>query len=157
MTALPLQSHEILAYARNLIGMTRFRQLYGGSESTIYRHTRDRETIYEDPPRSNHIDSLRAIIRELLLHGRKELAIHLVDLLAAEVPGLHLIEREEVTPDHATIEDECLDDYPAITRFHGAIRDGEAPEVIRYLWKEASHELEETFSKALEMAFREPK
>jgi hypothetical protein len=52
---------------------------------------------------------------------------------------------DDVEPDAETIQHECLDDYPPVTRFHAAINDAKDIEEVRHLWQACKQELDETF------------
>ena len=144
----PLRSHEILAFCRNIFGEKRFSHLYGfKSKATISRHLRnpDDDAFREDVSRDNFIDSIQATIRDLARLGHERIARNIVEILLLELPGYRLEAAAECRPDRDTVEEECLDDYPAVTEFHQAIRDGQSVEVVRYLYLKAKAELEETY------------
>lgn len=58
--------------------------------------------------------------------------------------GCGVYANEPVTPDGETIEEELLDDYPALIRLHGAIRSGRDIEQVELLSSQLKREIEET-------------
>ena len=64
-----------------------------------------------------------------------------------EPEGMRLIFETPPAPDQDSMEAECLDDYPKITRFHDLIRDKSATKAaVKRAHKAAVDELDETLS-----------
>lgn len=69
--------------------------------------------------------------------------VHPLELLAARF-GYRLVSTADVVPDKADLRDECLDDYPAISAMHEAIREGRSYVDVFRLKDAAIREIEET-------------
>jgi hypothetical protein len=90
------------------------------------------------------MDNLGIVIEALAEIGRMDIARAGVEMLAQKT-GCELRVIDLPVPD-CTLDDECLDDYPVLVRFHDAIRREDEKEVVRRLWQEAKGELDETFA-----------
>ena len=83
--------------------------------------------------------------REIRNQGYEEEARAGVNYLA-EAVGCRLAETNRPEPDKDSKWDECLDDYPALTDFHNAVRQGKSWAEICHLAEQAKREIDETVS-----------
>ena len=58
---------------------------------------------------------------------------------------INIWKNDGVQPDRDDIRDECLDDQPAQTKFHEAVRARKSPEVVQFLMEELMDELRQTY------------
>lgn len=65
--------------------------------------------------------------------------------LAANKLGLRLVP-DGAAPDHDSVQEECLDDYAALTLFTQSVRGGDHPGVVRQAADKAIREIEETLT-----------
>ena len=140
----PLLSWQFFHACRKVLGDSCIQKIYKRSLRQIYRWSAD--PTYADQVERNPIDRLKLILEKLCEVGREDIATAGVNMLA-EVVGCELRKIDRVEPDQESIEDECLDDYPALTAFHTAIREGEPREVVRHHWQKAKQELDETWER----------
>ena len=63
----------------------------------------------------------------------------------AERMGLRLVSLDQAAPDKATLPEELLDTYPAVTGFHQAIQDKQPLQAVGFLLEQATGELEQDF------------
>jgi len=140
----PLKSWQFFHAARKILGDAFLIKLYSRGKRQIYRWAADPD--FTTDHERNPIDRLRVLLSRLCEVGREDVALSGVSMLA-EVVGCELKKIEGAEPDGESLEAECLDDYPALTSFHNAIREGDPPEVVRHLWQEAKKELDETWER----------
>ncbi|MBW2342475.1 MAG: hypothetical protein JRF53_00420 [Deltaproteobacteria bacterium] len=148
----PLTPRGFISAFRDLVGDTYLIKLFGLSPHknsgprSLCRWTAKRPYVDEDSIRENWIEKHEKVLKRLLQEpGGLEIARALV-ARHAYIVGCELSVKTEILPDKATMEDECLDDYPAITRFHESIRDINPVPRVRHLWTEAKRELDETLA-----------
>lgn len=100
----------------------------------------------------NPLDKIEAMARAFMSRGQSEIA-RIMAARLAYVVNCELRDVNPAEPDAPTIQHECLEDYPPVTKFHEAINRKLCIEEVRYLWQAAKRELDETF----EMYLREQK
>jgi hypothetical protein len=74
----------------------------------------------------------------------------------ARLLGCELCSRDAVDPNCSTVEDECLDDYPALTRFHQAIREKAGTEEVLHYCTAAKKDIDETMELYLRRLYVHP-
>jgi len=142
----PLEPREFISAARHLLTDTFFIKLFKVGPRSLNRWTAKWRYVDEDSIRENWIEKHEKVIEHLLMEpGGMAMARALV-ARHAHIVGCELAVRAEIVPDKITMEEECLDDYPAITAFHESIRDKEPVPAVRYLWMEAKREMDETLT-----------
>lgn len=67
---------------------------------------------------------------------------------------INIWKNDGVQPDRDDIRDECLDDQPAQTKFHEAIRELKSPDVVKFLMEELMEELRQTLQLYVSQYFR---
>ena len=143
----PLTTWQFFHAAKKILGDSFLQKVYKKSLRQIYRWSANPD-FCEDTEK-NPLDRIKIILGRLVEIGREDVAYSAVQMLA-EVLDCELVSKNHPTPDKSTIEDECLDDYPTITAFHNAIREGKDKLVVQELLRRAKGELEETYEKFLE-------
>lgn len=146
----PLQSYQFFSSCRRLLGDSFLQKRFKRSLREIQRWSADPR--YAEDTDRNPMDRYEVLLERLMELGRDDVARAAV-ARQAHLVGCELRCLDPVMPDAVSMEAECLDDYPAITRFHEALRSGEQLEVVRHLWQRAKKELDETF----EMFVSQPK
>jgi len=122
--------------------------MYGVSTRQVERWSADPDTT--ESHARNPIDRYETLLKKLIERGEDEIAAIAVArqarLLGCELSACDAV----VTPNGVSVEDECLDDYPALTRFHTAIREKADPEQVLHLCTSAKKDIDET----MELYFR---
>lgn len=139
----PLTPRQFLLAAREILGDSYFTRLFGVTLRTLQRWCAMKPYVDEDSVRDNYVEKHERILESLLASGNNEVARSIV-ARHAHIVGCELQSLNKVEPDLSSIEEECLDDYPALTKFHDAIRRGRPCEEIVHFWQEAKKELDET-------------
>ena len=139
----PLTTRRFFRACIRDVGMARLQKLYKKSPTEIYRWAADPRTNGEI--RRNPLDRIQMLLEDLCELGYDDVARAAVSVMA-ETIGCELADKNGVTPDGATIELECLQDYPLLVEFHGAIQKGRPIEEVRHCHDEAKREIDETMS-----------
>jgi len=142
----PLKTWQFFHSYRKTLGDTFLTKLFNRGSRQILRWAADPD--FTTDHERNPLDRMKIILERLSEIGRDDIARGTVSFLAGAI-GCELRCLEPAEPDQPTVEAECLDDYPAVTRFHDAIRTVESVAVIRHLWQEAKRELDETYEMAV--------
>ena len=141
----PTTPHEWFYESRKVLGIRTLMDLYGRSQTQIYRYARDpraKERGIENDAENSPLQALLDHCQELINAGRIDLARAARDMLNRLI-GDESSPRGEVIPDKDTLYAELLDTLPALVRFQQAIVEGEHPDVTEYLCREAKCEIEE--------------
>jgi hypothetical protein len=143
----PLDTRLFLKACNRTFGHSFMIKFFNVSERTYASWRSNRATACEKSIRTNYLEKHEMLL-ELLIEEPDgvELARGIVTK-HANIVGCDLSEREYAEPDKATIEEECLDDYPILVRLHTAIRDEEDVPVVEYLGSESRKEISETVEK----------
>ena len=139
----PLTSWEFFLFCRKALGISFLQQIFKRGLTEIYRWSRDPEFTADS--KRNPLDRLRLLLKEMRNQGHEREARAGVNYLA-EAVGCRLRETNRPKPDKDSYWDECLDDYPALTAFHDAVRQGKEWAEICHLAEEAKREIDETVS-----------
>lgn len=138
----PLKTWEFFSACRQILGMSDLQKVFKRAQAEIYRWGANPDTNADTA--RNPLDRYEHLLGKLMELGREDMARAVV-ARQASIVGCELSCLEHVVPDAPTVEAECLDDYPALTIFHAAVRNGDSPEVVRHLWQQAKRELDETY------------
>ncbi|MBI9092588.1 MAG: hypothetical protein JEZ12_25510 [Desulfobacterium sp.] len=143
----PLDTRQFLKACNRVFGHSFMIKFFNVSERTYASWRSNRATANEKSIRTNYLEKHEMLL-ELLMEepDGEELARGIVTK-HANIVGCDLSENRPVEPDKATIEEECLDDYPIMVRLHTAIRDEEDMPVVDYLGSESRKEISETVEK----------
>ncbi len=141
----PLNPRDFISTCRELVGDSYLIKLFNVSIRTLQRWVAKLPYVSEDSVRENYLEKHERLLERLQREpGGMDIARGIVERHAHKVGcELHCIESAE--PDQCSIEAECLDDYPALTKFHQAIRENPDADTVRHLWQEAKRELDETY------------
>ena len=118
--------------------MPYLQKLFKRAQAEIYRWGANPDTNADTA--RNPLDRYEHLLGKLVELGHDETARASV-ARQAHIVGCELSCLDSVAPDAPTVEAECLDDYPALTVFHTAIRNGDSVETVRHLWQQAKPEL----------------
>jgi hypothetical protein len=141
----PTTPHELYEESRAALTRRSLMRIYNKSQTEVYRWCRnplDRERGIQTDAANSPLECLVLHIRELIDAGRIDLARAARDILNREI-GDECFPKDSVKPDKATVEEELLDTYPCVIRFHQAIRDGDSPDITEGLCRQAKRELDE--------------
>jgi hypothetical protein len=144
----PLRSWQVFSAGIYHLKKDFLAKMFGVSLRQVERWAADPDTT--ESHQKNPLDRLEAMCRAFMARGQSEIA-RIMAARLAYVVNCELRELDPVEPDAETMQHECLDDYPPVTRFHEAINQGGSIEEVRHLWQAAKRELDETF----EMYLRE--
>ena len=142
----PLTPREFIAFVRAKLGEGYLLTKFHVDRRTLQRWVSDERYVGEEGTRKNPVEKFEEILRDLSERGHEMESIAIVGRLAAIV-GCDLELPWSKEPDKQTVADECLDDYPALTRFHQAVRGTEGTDVVRHLRDMAVQEIRETFER----------
>jgi hypothetical protein len=143
----PLNTRQFLKACNRVFGLSFMIKFFNVSERTYASWRSNPATTNEKSIRTNYLEK-HEILLELLMEepDGEELARGIVTK-HANIVGCDLSARISAKPDKATIEEECLDDYPILVRLHTAIGNKEDMAVVDYLGSESKKEIGETVEK----------
>ena len=146
-----LNPRQFLKACNRVFGLSFMIKFFNVSERTYAAWRSNPINVDENSIRTNYLEKHEQLLELLMeeLDGA-EIAKGIVTK-HANIVGCDLSEISYPTPDKATIEEECLDDYPILVRFHTAIRNKEALAVVEYLGSESRKEISETVMKYKQM------
>ena len=145
MERVPFRTWEYYQAAFEVLGDVFLRKVFGRSYTQICRYRRNPDFCAD--VEANPLDREMIIARALVNAGHQDVAIQMVAMLA-EVVDCEVIRRPDSAPDKATVEEECLDDYPALLSFHEAVRKSSTDQhAAAFLLRCAKQELDETFAR----------
>lgn len=138
--AVPSRSWEFYALARDILGAATIFRIFGVEKSQVSRWCHNPE--FGGDTARTPTDRLRLLLERMADAGQ-------VDAARAELSGMAQalgcrLVCDDADPDGATVEAECLDDYPVLTAMHAAIRAGEHPDRVDSLAIRAQAEIAET-------------
>lgn len=139
----PLESWQFYSSCRRILKDSFLQTLFKRSLREIQRWSADPR--YASDTDRNPLDRYEFLLDRLMELGRADIARASV-ARQAHIVGCELRCLDPVEPNANSIEAECLDDYPALTQFHEAVRQSRTPDLVRHLWQEAKRELDETFT-----------
>lgn len=142
----PLTPREFIAFVRAKLGEGYLLTKFHVDRRTLQRWIADERYVGEEAIRKNPLEKFEETLRDLMDRGHEADARAIVGRLAAIV-GCDLELPWSKEPDKQTVADECLDDYPALTRFHQAVRGTEGTDAVRHLRDMAVQEIRETFER----------
>ena len=116
-------------------------KLFGVEHRQIERWSSDPD--FTSSAQRNPMDKYETVLKRLVELGRKDVAIGAVDRQAQIVDSQ--LTRPNTIPDKQTLNDELLDDLPAISAFHTAMRNGEHLLVVRELFSSAQDEIAQSY------------
>lgn len=93
----------------------------------------------------NRFDSGAKLGIEMLIPIMRSTGRHDILQYLAERMGFRLVSLDQAAPDKATLPEELLDTYPAVTGFHQAIQDKQPLQAVGFLLEQATGELEQDF------------
>lgn len=140
----PINTWQFFHSCRKLFGDAFLQRLFQRSLRQLQRWASD--PAFADSHEPNPIDRYEVLLSRLMEIGRDDIARASVARLA-EIVDCDLVVPCPNEPDKETIAEECLDDYPALTKFHQAVRDGSQRDEARHLRDMAVREVRETFER----------
>lgn len=142
----PLTPREFIAFVRAKLGEGYLLTKFHVDRRTLQRWVSDERYVGEEGTRKNPVEKFEELLRDLSERGHEMESMAIVGRMAAIV-GCDLVAACHGDPDKQTVADECLDDYPALTRFHQAVRGSEGSDAVRHLRDMAVQEIRETFER----------
>lgn len=139
----PTSPRSWLAAVRNIVGKDYFKSLFCIQDRTATRWIAQRPYVAEESVRSNYLENHETLLTRLMDDGYETIARAIV-AHHAHLVGCELVRSTASVPDRDTIEDEMLDDYPALTEYHRAIRTGSSIDAIIELKNRVIDELNQT-------------
>lgn len=135
-------SRKFLRECKDLLGESKMLKLFGKASRTFSSWIADQNA---DPNniRKNPLESYENLLVMLVDSGNSDLARSIISS-HANIINCELRGKGSVTPDKITIEDECLDDYPALINLHDAIRSNKNIRTVEHLGLGAREEIRET-------------
>ncbi|MBA2881808.1 hypothetical protein HNR65_002139 [Desulfosalsimonas propionicica] len=138
----PLRSWQVFSAGIYHIKKDVLARMFGVSLRQVERWAADPDTT--ESHQKNPIDRLEAMCRAFMTRGQSEIA-RIIAARLAYVVNCELRDVDDVEPSAETIQHECLEDYPPVTRFHAAINEYRDAEQVRHFLAEAKRELNETY------------
>ena len=126
--------------SREALGATCMQKIFSRGQSQINRYCSSPQ--HEDHQR-NPLDRLHLLFSKLEEEGEKELVIAALNHLCGSI-GYRVKEQQVIIPDKATVEEECLDDYPEKVELDRLIAINAAPELVRRQGEHTCREIMET-------------
>ena len=134
-----MRSWEVYERARKILKKTIY-PIYGNRSSRMIDYWAQDPDFSADPKR-NPIDRLEQLLKALVAHGGKDIAMSALRILASTV-DCELVPREKVVPDKATLFEEILDDLPFLVTYHEALQ-GDDLEAVDRARQQLNRELDE--------------
>lgn len=141
-----LKTWQFFLSCRRILGETFLTTLFNRGPRQIYRWSADPDFTSPEGTERNPLDRLNAIFERLSERGRIDVALAALSILSGTI-NCDVIPSLPVIPDKSTIEAEMLDDYPALVKFHEAIRTRKSEDAVKHWCNEAKRELDETLHK----------
>jgi hypothetical protein len=138
----PLKTWQIYSAAIHHLGKGFLCRMYKVTGRQVERWAANPATT--ESQARNPIDRYESLLDRLIEIGAGDVA-RIAVARQAHLVGCELKAKNgDCEPDGDTIEDECLDDYPPLTRFHSAIRKKASAEEVLHFCQEAKSEIDET-------------
>jgi hypothetical protein len=142
-----MQSWRIFHYARKYLGRTTLYSLFG------HRHARTVDLWCEDPTTTAKVDgasdpvrAIRNMLWKLDDQGHVDICRAALSYMASGT-SVECGEAQAIVELRATVSDEILADYRAVSLMQEAIEEREHPDMVISLKQEAIREIERTFAK----------
>ncbi len=142
-----LKSWQFFLSCRRILGDTFMTTLFSRGSRQIYRWSADPDFTAESE--RNPLDRMVTILQRLHEQGRTDVSVAALTIMADAI-GYDISPKELVVPDKNTLEEEMLDDYPALTAFHSMIRDKAPIDKIHHYAKAVKRDIDETVIKYVE-------
>ncbi len=143
----PLNARQFLKACTKIFGTSFMLNLFKISERHFAMWRADSRYVVKESVRTNYIEKHEELLQLLIEEPDGEFIARSIVSKHANVVGCEIFVKNQVIPDKNSIEEECLDDYPPITKFHSAIRENKDPAVVEFLGDEARKEIDETVQK----------
>lgn len=146
MTSIPpANPRKWLSTVKDILGETYLLKLFKVSARSLQRYTALAPYVDEESIRGNYIEKHEIILSRLISDGYRDVARSIVSR-HADIVGCSIVPATAPEPDKDTIEAECLDDHPALVRFHQAILNGDDVDTVRHRAEKATNEIMETLA-----------
>jgi hypothetical protein len=142
----PLNSREYLHFVNAKFGPAYLATKFHISERTVQRWTADEKYVGEESVRKNPIEKIEETMRDMTERGYWREAQALVKRWAHMVGLTVEVVRDVPVSLADSLEEELLDTYPALCRFHRSVRDGDDLEIAEHWLEQARRELDEDFA-----------
>ena len=137
---LPVKTWQFYHACKQHLGVAFIQKLFKVSPRQIDRWACDPD--FADSSQRNPMDRYETLLKKLMERGAVDVAMAAADRQAAIV-GCTLVSDTGAVPDKTTLADECLDDLPALSQLHAAMRDHLPTPVIRDLLRKLKTEIDE--------------
>lgn len=145
VNAQSMTARQFLMACTTLLGSKYMHKLYNVSKRCFYTWIADKKYVGGDSSiRENYIEKHEELLKELMTDPDGIEIARALTARHASLTGCEIIVKDIITPDKETIEQECLDDYPALTRLHTAISDKKSHDLIEHLGRRVKQEIDET-------------
>ena len=136
-----LKSWQFFHTSRRVLGDSFLQKIFHRSLRQIQRWSADPD--FADDTERNPIDRYEVLLSRLMELGREDVARAAV-ARQAHVVGCELRCLDLVDPSRKSMADECLDDLPALARYHQVLTAPKSRvEEVRAAWQAAKQELDE--------------
>lgn len=132
---------EMMLEAKDALGMAALGRIFWIGAKGLYKQMRNPE--YAGDSRRPVIQRVRTLVHDLHQAGAGDLSRAILNYMA-EGMGMHCVSNAQGTPDKDTMDGECIDDYPPLTRLHEAIQRKADIREVEALAEEVKREVDET-------------
>lgn len=143
----PLDARQFLKACNRVFGLSFMIKFFNVSERTYAAWRANPANVDEGSIRTSYLEKHDLLLKILMDEPDGVELARGITTKHANIVGCDLFERGPVEPDKSTMEEECLDDYPILTRLHTAIRQKQPMVVVEYLGSESIKEISETVEK----------
>ncbi len=143
----PLEARMFLRACTRILGLTYMHNLFRISERAFCMWRSDKSVVSSDSIRENYIEKHEELLSKLMNEPDGAIIARAIVAKHANMTGCEIVIKQKVVPDKRTIEQECLDDYPALTKLHKVIGEEQKPDVVEYFGDKAKREIDETVVK----------
>lgn len=139
---LPLETWEVFARARGLLGMPLMRGIFGNRSAThLYRWGRNPEATADTE--RNPLDWLQRLFAELHAQGGEEVAVGALKLMAEPVPGWSVTRTEAEAPEGVSAVDAVLHVQKVQARWVSLVGEDLHPNLVDIVTEDAVRALRE--------------
>lgn len=136
----PVESWEIMLLSREKVGAKELQKIFSRGQTQINRYCTN---PHVGDAQRNPIDRLKLMFGKLVESGEAELVRSSLNILAESI-DCRVKPVKTPTPDKATVEEECLDDYPELTELDRLIARREHPRIVQRQAERVKQEVDET-------------
>jgi hypothetical protein len=140
----PLTARQFLRACTRLFGLRFMYKFFNISERTFCTWRSDKKYVSPDSIRRNYLEQHEELLKVLMEDPDGVEIARALTARHASITGCEIVIKAIISPDKNSIEEECLDDYPPLTRLHSAITLNKDIDAVEFLAGKAKQEIDQT-------------